>query len=91
MRDFRKPSTICNAVSTPQDPFETSNENVPRACCADPRDWPDVLLNHRRERWFGQIAIAINARIYEKIDIVGLRPARGDSAWPSSRPDEGAL
>ena len=35
----------------------------------------DVLLNHRRERWFGQVAVAVYARVYQEIDIVAFRPA----------------
>jgi len=68
--------TICKAVRTPQDPFEISNENVPWAClCASFGIGADVLLNHRRERWFGQAAVTVDARVYQEIDIVSLRPA----------------
>ena len=34
----------------------------------------DVLLNQRRERWFAQVAVAVYARVYQKIDIVSVSP-----------------
>ena len=70
-RDFRKPSTICSALRTPQVPFMTSNENVPWApVCGILGIGADVLLDHRREGRLTQIPVTIHARIDEQVDVV---------------------
>ena len=34
----------------------------------------DVLLNHRRQRWFCQVPVAVDASVYQEIDIAGVSP-----------------